>query len=159
LLQDLPGDKVDAALLGGDYPGIEMSGLPKGMRLEASVRVFVAYKANLLATSVEPKALGRGHRITITYEIECSENVARGIWLGASFRDEKTGKFFHNISEDKAVSLKEGTHTYERVLTIPRDAPPGRHMVATNIWRGVAGDSTKSKRIAGGPPVAVEVLK
>jgi hypothetical protein len=136
-----------------------MNGLLKGMRLEASVSVFVAYKANLIATSVEPKAVARGHRITIRYEIECSENVSRGIWLGASFLDENTGKFIHNTSEDKAVSLREGKQSYERFLTIPKDVSLGKHTVGTNIWRGLAGNSTKSKRIAGGPPVTIEVSK
>ena len=32
------------ALLGGDYPGIQMNGLPKGFRLEASVAVTIAEK-------------------------------------------------------------------------------------------------------------------
>jgi pyrimidine deaminase RibD-like protein len=40
-------EKIDAAhldLLGGDYPGIPMNGLPKGFRSEASVAVTVAAK-------------------------------------------------------------------------------------------------------------------
>jgi hypothetical protein len=31
-------------LLGGDYPGIQMNGLPKGFRSEASVAVTIAKK-------------------------------------------------------------------------------------------------------------------
>ena len=37
-------DKIDQSILGGDYPGIEMNGLPKGFRLEASVTVVVTPK-------------------------------------------------------------------------------------------------------------------
>jgi hypothetical protein len=38
-------DKVEASLLGGDYPGIQMTGLPRGLRLECSVSVVVLHKA------------------------------------------------------------------------------------------------------------------
>ena len=76
--------KIDLSLLGGDHPGIQMNGLQKGLRLEASVNVIVGYKVSLLASAVEPQSISRGKTLKITYEIECSENVARGIWLGAS---------------------------------------------------------------------------
>ncbi len=149
--------KIDLSLLGGDYPGIEMNGLPKGLRLEASVNVNVAYKVNLISTSAEPETVPRGKALKITYEIECSEDVAKGIWLGASFRDA-TNKFFFNTSEDKAISLTKGKHSYHRDFTIPRDAPPGAQKLDTNVWRGVVGDSRKSKWIAGGPPIPIKVV-
>ena len=37
-------DKDAMPLLGGDYPGIQMNGLPKGLRSEASVGVIIAEK-------------------------------------------------------------------------------------------------------------------
>jgi pyrimidine deaminase RibD-like protein len=152
-------DKIDASLLGGDYPGIEMNGLPKGLRLEAAVNVFVEYRINLLGTSVEDRTVPRGMSLKIAYEIDCSENVPKGIWLGASFRDDKAGKLFHNTSEDKSVSLAKGKHTYQRILTITKDAPLGDQILSTNVWRGIAGNSTKSKCIAGSPPIPIKVVQ
>lgn len=149
--------KVDLSLLGGDYPGIQMNGPPKGLRVEAFVTVFVSYNVKLLRTSVESHTVSRGEALKITYEIECSEAVPEGIWLGASFRDEKTGKFVHNTNEDKPVSLAKGKSTCRRNLTIPKDAPVGEQMLATSLWRGIAGDSTKSKWIAGAPPIQINV--
>ena len=32
-------DKIDVSILGGDYPGIDMNGLLRGLKLEASVTV------------------------------------------------------------------------------------------------------------------------
>jgi pyrimidine deaminase RibD-like protein len=123
-------DKIEPRFLGGDYPGIEMNGLPKGLRLEASVKVTVAYKLNLITTTVEPETVSRGKALKIIYEIECSEEIARdsgkGIWLGASFRDA-TNKVFFSLSEDKAISLTKGKSTYERDFTIPNDSPVGEH--------------------------------
>jgi hypothetical protein len=150
--------KIDESLLGGDYPGIEMNGLPKGLRLEASVAVTVAYKVDLIAASVEPKTISRGKTLKITYEIECSENVPRGIWLGAYFRD-KTNKLFFNTSEDKRIPLTKGKHTYDRNFTIATDAPLGEQMLGTSVWRGVVGDSRKSKFIAGRPPIPIKVVQ
>jgi hypothetical protein len=37
-------DSACFALLGGDYPGIQMIGLPKGFRMEASVSITIAKK-------------------------------------------------------------------------------------------------------------------
>ena len=157
LRQKLKGE-VDLSILGGDYPGIEMNGLPKGLQLEASVTLKVVPKISLLATSVEPLSILRGRDVTIQYEIESSEYVPQGIWLGASFRDEKTRKLFCNTSEDKAVSLVKGKNIRERILTIPKDAPVGEQMLATSLWRGTAGDSTRSKWIAGRPPIPIKIL-
>lgn len=130
---------------------------PKACALEASVKVFVAYKVNLLGTSVETRTISRGKSLKITYEIECSENVSQGIWLGASFRDGKTDKLFHNTAEDRAVALEKGTKAYERILTIPKDAPVGEQMLSTSLWRGIAGDSAQSKWISGCPPIPIRI--
>jgi hypothetical protein len=150
-------DKLDVSLLGGDYPGIEMNGLPKGLRLEASVKIFVAHNVVLLGTSVETQTVPRGKSLKIIYEIECFENVPQGIWLGASFRDENTGKLFHNTNEDKPVALAKGKKTHVRLLTITNDAPVGEHKLETSLWRGVAGDSKRSKWIAGCPPISIRI--
>jgi pyrimidine deaminase RibD-like protein len=153
--------KIDVKLLGGDYPGIEMNGLPKGLRLEASVKIHVAHKIELIGTAAEPQTAPRGKTLKITYEIECSEDIAKdkGIWLGASFRDAMTDKVFFNTSEDKAISLTKGKSTYDRPFTIAKDASPGDQKLNTNLWRGVVGDSKKSKWIAGGPPLAIKILE
>jgi hypothetical protein len=148
--------KIELSLLGGDHPGIEMNGLPKGFQLEASVAVRVAYKFRLVARSAEPTTISRGKSLQIKYEIECSENVPSGIWLGASFRD-KTNKLYFNTLEDKAISITKGQQTYERFFTIPKDAPLGEHMLDVSVWRGAVGSSQKSKWIAGGPAVPIIV--
>jgi len=152
-------DKVDASLLGVDHPGIVMSGgLPKGIRLEASVAVYVAYKVNVVQASFEPKTISRRKTGKITYEIESAENASQKIWLGASFQD-KTGKYFYNTNEDKLISLKKGMHSYSRNFTIQRDAPLGQHMLRVNVWRGPVGDSNTSKRIASGAPVQIAITE
>ena len=47
-LKNIPETKTildnNPSLLGGDYPGIQMNGLPKGLRSEASVRVIIEKK-------------------------------------------------------------------------------------------------------------------
>jgi pyrimidine deaminase RibD-like protein len=149
-------EKVDPSLLGGDYPGIEMNGLPKGLQLEASVSVFIAHKVELKETFVHPTSISRGQSLTITYEVECWENIPSGIWLGASLRD-KSNKLFCNPKEDKAVALVKGTNTVTRTFTIAKDAPLGEQPLGTNLWRGVAGDSSKSKWIDGKPPIAIHI--
>ena len=63
-------DKVDPSLLGGDYPGIEMNGLPKGLRLEASVRIFVAYKVNVISASVDQQIISLGKTLKIRYLVD-----------------------------------------------------------------------------------------
>jgi pyrimidine deaminase RibD-like protein len=141
-------DKIDLSDLGDVYPGIQMNGLQKGLRLEASVRIIVAYKVNILAADAAPRTIKRGKTLKLTYEIESSENVAKGIWLGSSFED-KTGKLFYNTKEDKPVALAKGKASYNRNFTISKDAPLGEHMLRVNVWRGVVGDSTKSKWIGG----------
>lgn len=70
-------DKIDVSILGGDYPGIDMNDLPKGLKLESSVTVNVAYKVTLIGTTVHPESISRGKAVKITYEIECSENVPK----------------------------------------------------------------------------------
>jgi hypothetical protein len=144
-------------IVGSDYPGIEMNGLPKGLRLEASVKVIVAQEVNLIEVSVEPKAISRGSALKITYEIECSDNIPEGIWLGASIRD-KTQQFFFNTSEDRPISLTKGRKSYNRKLTIARNVPQGEQMLQASVWRGTVGDSSKSKWIAGGRPIPIEVV-
>jgi len=133
-----------------------MNGLPKGLRLEASVTVFVAYKVNVCAASVEPTNIPRGQTLKITYVIESSESVPQKIWLGASFRD-KAGKLFHNTREDKAISLEKGKNTYQRDFTIAANAPLGEQWLGISVWRGVAGDSSKSKWIAGSDPLRIMI--
>jgi aminopeptidase N len=105
---------------------------------------------SLLEASVTTKTFARGTSLTISYEIECSDNVSNEIWLGASFRDAD-GTLFSNTGEDKAVSITKGKSTYERKFTIPRDAPSGQHSLNVSLWRGIVGSSEKSKWIAGMP--------
>lgn len=150
-------DKIDVSLLGGDYPGIEMNGLPKGLRLEDSVTVFVAAKVNILEAYVAPNTVSRGQTAKVTYLIECSENPSQRTWLGASFQD-KTGRRFFNTHEDKAVTLTKGRNAYDRSFTIPRDAPLGEQMLGVNVWRGDAGDGL-SEIIARGNPVPIVITE
>ena len=89
LREKLRGE-IDLSILGGDYPGIEMNGLLKGFQLEASVGVRVVPKISLLATSAAPSSISRGNSLTIVYEIECSENILKEIWLGRLFVIPKT---------------------------------------------------------------------
>jgi pyrimidine deaminase RibD-like protein len=142
--------EIDLSILGGDFPGIEMNGLPKGFQLEASVNVRVVPKMRLLGASATPSTVARGSSVTIVYEIECSNNVSNEIWLGAAFRDADNRLFF-NTGEDKAVSITKGRSTYERKFTIARDAPPGGHRLDASLWRGIVGSSQRSKWIAGTP--------
>ena len=150
-------DKIDPSLLGGDYPGIEMNGLAKGLQLEASVAVVVANKIELLVASVAPQIVARGNALQITYEIECSDDVLLPTWLGASFQD-KTGRRFNNLHEDKSVTLRKGRNTCGRNFTIALDAPLGEQMLGVNVWRGVPGDST-CRIIAPGKPVPIIVTE
>jgi pyrimidine deaminase RibD-like protein len=150
--------KVDPALLGGDYPGIEMNGLQKGLRLEHSVAVFVGMRVVLGSTLVEPTTISRDKAVKITYEIECFEDIHKGIWLGASFQDVKTKRIFYNTNEDKAVALKKGKNTCHRTFTIPKDAPLGEHMLGTNVWLGGVGNSDKSVRVASRPPTRIKIV-
>ncbi len=149
-------DKVEPQLLGGDYPGIEINGLPKGLRLEASVTVFISYRVNLVKTFVDQANISLGQTLTIEYEIDSAENVPKGIWLGASFQDA-TGEWFFNTSQDKEIALLKGLNTYRRALTIPKDAPVGKQLLRTNVWRGPVGDSGSSHRIMGAPPIPIVV--
>jgi pyrimidine deaminase RibD-like protein len=149
---------IDISSLGGDYPGIQMSGLPKGLRLEASVPIFVAPKVVLLDASVEPKPVPRGKALKITYVIESSEAIPQKIWLGASLKDKKSGRVVYNTKEDQPVSLTKGKNTYVRYLTIPADAPLGEQILNTNVWRGEVGNSNKSKVIASRPPATITVI-
>jgi pyrimidine deaminase RibD-like protein len=146
----------DLSLLGGDYPGIEMPGLPKGLRLEATVTVFVTPKVIVHRTTAAPTSAPPGKTLRITYEIETSEAVSERIWLGASFHD-KTGKLFCSPKEDKLVALTKGKSTYQRDFTIRKDAPAGEQSLNTEVWRGVAGDSTKSKIVARGPAIPIRI--
>ncbi len=148
--------KIDLSLLGGDFPGIEMNGLPKGIRLEGMVDVFVAYKVNVIDMSADPATVSRGRTLKLTYKIESSESVSEGIWLGASFQD-KSGKYYFNLHEDKPISLTKGVGTYDRNFTIPRDAPLGERMLTSNVWRGVVSRSDLSRVIARGTPVPITI--
>lgn len=129
-------DKFDASLLGGDYPGIEMNGLPKGFQLEASVNVKVAFYVDLMSVEAEPTTISRGKTLKIKYEIKCSEDVHKGIWLGASFKD-KAGNFFHNTSEDKAVSVTRGTTIHEKRLD---------HSERSSAWGANGLDQSVARR-------------
>jgi pyrimidine deaminase RibD-like protein len=155
--QKLRDKLTDLSILGGDYPGIEMNGLPKGLRLEASVSVFVAPKVTVIATSAEPKTVSRGKTLKITYVIECSANVSEKIWLGASFQD-RTGRLHHNLTQDKVIALTKGKNEYHRDFTIARDAPIGEQKLGTNVWRGAVADSNKSKIVAVGPPIPISIV-
>jgi pyrimidine deaminase RibD-like protein len=145
--------KIDLSLLGGDFPGIEMTGPQKGLRIEASVTVFVASKVNITSASVEPNPISRGQTLKVAYVVECLEDPSQRTWLGASFED-KTGRRFYNTHEDKEVTLVKGTNVCERSFTIAKDAPIGEQMLGVNVWRGVPGD-VRSAIIARGNPVPV----
>jgi pyrimidine deaminase RibD-like protein len=147
-LREKSQGEIDLAILGGDYPGIEMNGILKGFQLEASVAVKVIPKVNLIEAVAEPHTVSRGGVLKITYEVECSEDIPSGIWLGASFRDAG-GKLFCNTREDKAVALAKGKKRSERNLTVVKDAPLGEQKVDTSIWRGKVGSGRESKWIAG----------
>jgi pyrimidine deaminase RibD-like protein len=131
-------DKIDLSILGDAYRGIEMNGLQKGLRLEASVTVVVAYKVNLIASSVEPKTISRGTSLNITYEIECSERVSKGIWLGASFRD-KTDKIFHNTKKINRFHSQKAKHVppdfHDPQGCPAREANAWDQCVARGCWR------------------------
>jgi pyrimidine deaminase RibD-like protein len=152
---------IDVSTLGGDYPGIQMSGLPKGLRIEASVAVYVAPapKVTLVDASVEPKAASPGKTLTITYVIESSEDVPQKMWLGASFKDKQSGRIFYNTKEDKPVALAKGRGNYVRDFTIATDAPIGGQFLGTNVWRGVVGDSSKSELVASRPPIPINIVR
>jgi pyrimidine deaminase RibD-like protein len=152
-------DRVDPGLIGGNFPGIQMSGgLPKGIRLEGSVGVFIAYRVNITKATFEPKTISRGTSGTISYEIDSAENVAQRLWLGASFQD-KTGQYRYNTKEDKNVSLKKGRHVYTRKFTIQKDWPVGQQMLGTSLWRGALSDSRTSKRLASGGAVPITIVE
>jgi hypothetical protein len=160
-LKRLRAQSIDVSNLGGDYPGIQMSGLPRGLRLEASVAVYVvpAPKVTLVDASVEPKAASPGKTLKITYVIESSEYVAEKMWLGASFTDKQTGKVFYNTKEDKSISLTKGKGAYVRDFTIASAAPLGEQFLNTNVWRGVVGDSSKSEVVASRPPTPIMIVR
>ncbi len=149
--------KIDLSLLGVDHPGIDMIGLPKGLRLEASVKVIAVDKVRLISASVEPETVVRGRTLKISYDIECSQNVPSGIWLGASFKDSE-GNFFFDKNEDKAISLTKGKNKYERNLTIAPNAPLGDQMLQVAVWRGKVTDPSKSKWI-GGHSMRITIVK
>ncbi len=113
---------------------------------------------NVIDMSAEPATIRRGQTLKLTYRIECWESVSDGVWLGASFQDKKSGKWFYNLQEDKSISLK-GIGTYDRDLTIPTDAPLGEQMLTSNVWRGVVGRSGSSKVIARCTPVPITIVE
>lgn len=158
--QSARGKKIDESILGTDYPGIEMSGLPKGLRSEASVIVTVVHKFRLIATSAEPKTIYRGKALDITYEIESLEDLSEqeGIWLGASFRD-KDNRFFHNLSEDKVIPLRKGKNVCHRDFTIAKDATLGEQLLSTSVWRGIARDGKEPKYLVGGSPLPIKIVE
>jgi len=121
-----------------------------------SIARFVSIKVAKL--SVDEQTISRGKTLKIRFVIECSEDVSDEmvfpdkICLGASFRG------VCNPSQDKAITLLQGSHEYDRDLTIPASAPLGKHMLNANVWQGVLGNGSKSKVIAGGTPVEIVVL-
>jgi hypothetical protein len=134
-----------------------MNAIPKGFQVEASVVVEVVPRIKLLTVSVEPLTVSRGKPLTIRYEIESYEDVPQGIWLGASFRDEKSGKMFYNMKEDKDVALLKGVHTYTRTLTVSTEAPISDQSLMTGIWERVPGDMSQSRWVVGGRPLAIRL--
>ena len=113
---------------------------------------------NVIDMSAEPATIRRGQTLKLTYRIECSESASDGVWLGASFQDKKSEKWFYNLQEDKSISLK-GIGTYDRNLTIPSDAPLGEQMLTSNVWRGVVSRSGSSKVIARCTPVPITIVE
>ena len=131
--KDLSG-QIDLALLGDWYPGIEMDGLQKGLRLEHSVPVFVGPKIELKSTAIEPVEVQRGKALKITYLIDSAQAVPKGAWLGASFNDRETKKFYNDGPEDRRVPLIKGMNTCYRSFAIPADASLGNQALRTSVW-------------------------
>jgi len=118
--------------------------------------VTIAYNVNLISTSVESTEVGRGRTLKIYYEVECPRDIPEGIWLGASFTHNQ--KLFHSSRQDKPVALKAGRQKLFREFTIPEDAPVGKHMLRTSLWRGTTGVPERSKYIAGAAPLQITIL-
>lgn len=111
----------------------------------------------IISVRVDDNKVSRGKTIKIRYVVNSSEDVAGDIWLGASLWDVNK-KHFSNVHQDKLVSLLKGTHEYDRDLTIPADALPGKRSLGVNVWHGVVGDSTKSVVIAKGERIPIEIV-
>jgi pyrimidine deaminase RibD-like protein len=148
--------KMDVSLLGGDYPGIRMKGLPKGLRLEASVTVIVARKPELITSIAKPTTIARGKTLDISYEIESDREIPKGMWLGASFRDS-SNKLFCVPTEDKPVAIAKGRNIYHRTFTVDIKAPIGEQKLGTNLWVGVPGDSNKSTMVASKSVITITI--
>jgi pyrimidine deaminase RibD-like protein len=135
-------DKADLSMLGTAHLGIEMNGPSKGFRPEASVNVSVAFKINLLSAVADRQSGSVGNPINIKYEIESSQTVPEGIWLGAAIVDS-TGKRFANQQQDKTISVTSGKHEYTRQLTVSADVPLGQQTLSVNVWRGPVNGPSK----------------
>jgi hypothetical protein len=105
----------------GDYQNAR---LPESERF-----VFV----NVTSFKVDEKIVSRGKTLKMRYEINSSDSVSDGVWLGGTLL-YKGGGDFSSGPQDKPISLSKGTSTYERDFTVPANAPPGTHTLKSNIW-------------------------
>jgi hypothetical protein len=112
---------------------------------------------NVTSFKVDEKTVSRGTTLKIRYEINSSENVSDGVWLGGTLVYKSGGSFSSQL-EDKSISLSKGTGAYDRNFTVPVDAPVGNHTLRSSVWQGVRGDSTKSVVIAKGGSVEIAVV-
>jgi pyrimidine deaminase RibD-like protein len=154
--KDLSG-QIDLALLGAWYPPIEMDGLQKGLRLEHSVPVFVGPKIELKSTKIEPVDVQRGKAFKITYSIDSAQDVPKGAWLGASFNDRETKKFFNDGPEDRRIPLVKGINTCFRNFATPNEASLGDQAFRTSVWMDhIQGE--KAAMVASVPPVPFKII-
>jgi hypothetical protein len=143
-------------------PSISVNGVPVAgpTMVSGAAKKPIAHFVfvGVVSLRVDEKTISRGKTLKIRYLVNSSEDVSDGMWLGASFWDDKRKKSVFNVHQDKPVSLLKGTHEYDRDLTIPADVSLGNHALQANVWRGVVGDSAKSVAIASGGRIEIAVV-
>jgi hypothetical protein len=100
-------------------------------QLKAAQPTFVLI--NVTPFKVDEKTVSRGRTLKIRYEINSSENVPDGVWLGGTLV-YKSGGSFSSGPQDQHISLSKGVGKYERDFTVPMDAPLGNHTLKSNVW-------------------------
>jgi hypothetical protein len=111
----------------------------------------------IVSLTVDDKTVPRGKTLKIRYDVDSSEDVLDGVWLGASLWD-KDGKHFSNVLQDKSVALYKGARQYDRDLTIPVAALPGSYRLGANVWYGPRGNSNDSRIMARGGRIDITVV-
>jgi hypothetical protein len=104
--------------------------------------------ASITSLSVTSNVVPRGTAVNLKCVVSALADVSDEVWLGASMWNE--AGIFWNIHEDKPIALLNGTHEYDRSLTVPAAVPPGNYTLRADIWRGVLGDSKQSVLVATG---------